>query len=65
VWSAGLAPQIQVYYGTEYGSIVFSGTPNPATILGVVAGAVVMVVIMVVRLGQLAGRIARPGNGGQ
>ena len=65
VWSAGLAPQIQIYYGTEYGSIVFSAAPNPATILGVVGGAVVMVVMMVVRLGKSAGRASRPGNGGQ
>jgi hypothetical protein len=49
VWSASLAPAIQQYYGTEYGSILFASLANPAMIGAVVLGAAAMVAIMVAR----------------
>ena len=49
VWNAYLAPAIQVYYGTEHGSIVFTTVPNAAMAGAVILGVLVMLAIMVAR----------------
>jgi hypothetical protein len=49
VWNASLAPDIQVYYGTEHGSIVFTTVPNVPMAGAVILGALVMLAIMVAR----------------
>ena len=49
VWSSSLAPEIQQYYGTEYGTIAFTGRPNVATVAAVILGAFLMLAVMVTR----------------
>jgi hypothetical protein len=49
VWNASLSPDIQIYYGTEHGTIAFTSAPNAAMVGAVILGALVMLAIMVVR----------------
>jgi hypothetical protein len=49
VWNAYLAPAIQVYYGTEHGSIAFTAVPNAPMVGAVILGALLMLAIMVTR----------------
>jgi hypothetical protein len=62
VWNPALAPGIQQYYGTEYGSIGFTALPNAAMTGAVILGAVTMVAIMAMR--RMRGRRSHIDNGG-
>lgn len=61
VWSATLAPEIQQYYGTEYGSIDFTAVPN---ILMIVAAALAMVALLAIMAVRRAPGAAATDNGG-
>jgi hypothetical protein len=50
VWRSSLSPEIQIYYGTEYGSIAFQAAPNAPTLAAVILGAVAMLAIMAMRI---------------
>jgi hypothetical protein len=65
VWNATLAPEIQVYYGTEYGSIAFAATPNVPMLAAVILGALVMLVIMAMRLVSARGGASHLEDGGK
>lgn len=66
VWSAALAPEIQHYYGTEYGSISFTAVPNAFLTGSVLLSAAVLLFIMVTRRGPARrdARITAPIDGG-
>lgn len=53
VWNATLAPEIQHYYGTEYGSIAFAALPNFPMIGAAGLSVVVLLVIMAARRGPI------------
>ena len=54
VLKAGLAPGIEQYYGTEYGSIAFVAVTDPWSVAAVALAASVLVVVMVVALRRTA-----------
>lgn len=62
VWSAALAPEIQQYYGTEYGTITFTALADAPLIAAVVLGAGVLLVIMALRRGPRAGATTNGGS---
>ncbi len=55
----GLAPGIEQYYGTEYGSITFVALTNPWSLAAVVLATSVLV--MVIALALVSGRTRRAG----
>jgi hypothetical protein len=65
VWTLSLAPQIQQYYGTEYGSIAFTAAPNVSMVAAVIVSAVVMLGIMVVGRVHARGEDPHLEDGGQ
>jgi hypothetical protein len=54
VLKAGLAPGIEQYYGTEYGSITFVALTNWWSLAAVILAASVLVIVMAVTLGRSA-----------
>jgi hypothetical protein len=64
VWSRSLAPEIQVYYGTEYGTIAFTGLPNVPMAAAVILGAAILVIIVVRRVPTRRG-VSHPEDGGK
>jgi hypothetical protein len=62
VWNSALAPGIQQYYGTEYGSIGFTALPNAALAGAVILGVMAMLAIMAVR--RMRGGRSHPDHGG-
>jgi hypothetical protein len=62
VLTAGLAPDIEQYYGTEHGSIVFRAAWNPASITAVVLAACVLVIVIAVAPRRAATRRHGAGN---
>ncbi|HEY5484319.1 MAG TPA: hypothetical protein VIK31_11020 [Propionibacteriaceae bacterium] len=64
VWRPSLDPLIQNYYGTEYGSILFTSQTNVPMIGAVIAGAAVMLVIMAVRRVTPRGDASKSQHGG-
>jgi hypothetical protein len=62
VLKAGLAPGIEQYYGTEYGSIAFVAVANPWSVAAVVLAASVLVMVIAVALRRTAVRTAGAKN---
>jgi len=62
VWNPALAPGIQQYYGTEYGSIGFTALPNAAMTGAVILSAITTVAIMAMR--RVRGSRSHVDNGG-
>ena len=62
VLKAGLAPGIEQYYGTEYGSIAFAAVANPWSLAAVVLAASVLLMVIATELGRTAARAARAKN---
>jgi hypothetical protein len=62
VLKAGLAPGIEQYYGTEYGSIAFVAVANPWSVAAVVLAASVLVVVIAVAFRRMAVRTAGVKN---
>jgi hypothetical protein len=64
VWSATLAPEIQVYYGTEYGSILFTPIANAPMVAAVILTAAASLAIIAVRLVRPLRAAFHPDDGG-
>jgi len=64
VWNATLAPEIQVYYGTEYGSILFAPIMNAPMLAAVILAAVTSLTIMALRLARPRRAASHPDDGG-
>jgi len=62
VLKAGLAPGIEQYYGTEYGSIAFVAVTNPWSVAAVALAAFVLVLVIAIALGRTAVRAAGAKN---
>lgn len=60
VLKAGLAPGIEQYYGTEYGSIALAAVANPWSVAAVALAASVLLMVIATELGRTAARAAGP-----
>lgn len=64
VWNSTLAPEIQQYYGTEYGTITFVAQRNVPMAAAVAIGAGVLLVIMTMRMRSARGAASHSQHGG-
>jgi hypothetical protein len=62
VLTAGLAPGIEQYYGTEYGSIAFVAVANLWSLAAVVLAASVLVIVIAIAFRRTAVSIAVAKN---
>jgi hypothetical protein len=64
VWTASLAPEVQQYYGTEYGTISFTAQPGAPMIGAIGLTAVVMLAVIALRRGVRPGADSLLESGG-